>query len=219
MPLSIEELLQDERVKYVIGVDECGRGCLFGDVVAGACLLKAGLSGDELNVLVDSKKIKQHTKHVAIADKIKAEMAAAYGIGSASVAEIEQHNILGATMIAMHRAIDRLFEMAREELTPENTVLAIDGCYFKPGYKEFPHTCVVGGDDRVKAISAASLLAKSYRDDYILGLVSDAPEYEKYGLKTNMGYGTAAHRAAIVKHGATDQHRQSFLGKIALAKS
>lgn len=201
---------------WVIGVDEAGRGCFLGDVVAACVVLPEQNSHDKWNEVSDSKKIKSMTKRNELAQFIKTN-AIAYGIGTASPNEIDNHNILQATMMAMHRALDNMFLTLKTQ-NPENTLINehnskifIDGCYFKPSYKNYKHECVVRGDDKIKSISAASILAKTTRDDSILKMLEDNPNLHKYGLKTNMGYGTKVHRDSLLQYGTTPFHRKTFI--------
>lgn len=175
------------------GCDEAGRGCLAGPVVAAAVILPPDYTHDTLN---DSKKLslKQRTE---IKSDIKAD-AIAWGVGVVSHTEIDEINILNASFLAMHRAVDQLKE--RPEL------LLIDGNRFK-AYQDIPHETVIKGDGKFYAIAAASVLAKTYRDELMFDLHEQYPEY---GWQTNAGYPTIAHRQAIREHGITPHHRKSF---------
>ncbi len=175
------------------GVDEAGRGCLAGPVVAAAVIFPEGYTHPALN---DSKKLSA-TKREAFAEIIKKD-ALSYGIGMASVEEIDRINILQAAFLAMHRAI--------AELTPLPELLLIDGNRFRQ-YQQIPHKCVIKGDATYLTIAAASILAKTHRDAYMAQL---AEEFPTYGWERNAGYPTRAHRAAIEKYGATLHHRRSF---------
>ncbi len=208
-----ELLLPPTSAKYVISIDEAGRGSFIGDVVAAAVILPSPIgSRDPDNVLwdsiKDSKKIRTHKQREQVAEFIK-QVADGYAIGTASHTEVDELNILKATMKAMHRALDTLFAN-NEDIRPDNSIIYVDGCYFKPDYKDFKHRCVVKGDALVKAISAASILAKTYRDNGVISLVKNYPEHEKYGWLTNMGYGTYGHRKAIKQYGLTPYHRKTF---------
>ena len=187
-----------------IGLDEVGRGCLFGDVVAAAVILPHTFPDDTWQQIKDSKKLSKK-KREELAMYIR-QHAIAFAIGSASPEEIDHMNILQATMCAMHRACDTLWE---KYPLPENGKLMVDGNYFKR-YARVPHELVKGGDNKVLSIAAASILAKTYRDQQIANLLQDHPEYDVYGLATNMGYGTKAHMSAISTHGLTPYHRRSF---------
>jgi ribonuclease HII len=175
------------------GCDEAGRGCLAGPVVAGAVILKPGADYPELD---DSKKLTEK-KRYALRELIMEE-ALAFGIGIVTAEEIDEINILNASFLAMHRAIDQL------KVRPE--LLLIDGNRFKP-YHDLKHVCVVGGDAKYQAIAAASILAKTTRDrlmeEYDL-------RYPMYHWKKNKGYPTPEHKQAIADHGITELHRKSF---------
>ncbi|SIQ50546.1 ribonuclease HII [Pontibacter lucknowensis] len=175
------------------GIDEAGRGCLAGPVVAAAVILPPDYSHALLN---DSKQL-SHKQRLQLRVDIVRD-AVAWAIGEASPAEIDQINILQATYLAMHRAIEGL------ELTPE--YLIVDGNRFK-AYGALRHTCVVKGDGKYLSIAAASVLAKTYRDELMCTL---AKEHSHYGWERNAGYPTKEHRTSIAQFGATQYHRQSF---------
>ena len=175
------------------GCDEAGRGCLAGPVVAAAVILPPDYMHDTLN---DSKKLSLKQRNAIKAD-IKMD-ALAWGIGVVSHTEIDEINILNASFLAMHRAVDQL------KMRPE--LLLIDGNRFKP-YQEIPHETVIKGDGKFYTIAAASVLAKTYRDELMADLHQQHPEY---GWLTNAGYPTIAHRNAIREHGITPHHRKSF---------
>lgn len=186
-----------------VGVDEVGRGCLFGDVVAAAVILPTTFPDDTWQQIKDSKKLSKKKREEL--EVYIQKHAIAFAIGSASSEEIDQMNILQATMCAMHRACDALWE----KHPFSGGKLMVDGNYFKP-YAQVSHELVKGGDNKVLSIAAASILAKTFRDRQIANILQDNPEYNVYGLATNMGYGTKAHMAAISKHGLTPYHRRSF---------
>ena len=175
------------------GCDEAGRGCLAGPVFAAAVILPPDFKNELLN---DSKQLSEKNRY-ALRPLIEQE-AIAWGIGVVTAPEIDAINILKASFLAMHRAI--------EQLKVQPQALLIDGNRFTP-YKEIPFTCMVKGDGRFLSIAAASILAKTYRDDYMLQL---AEEYPSYGWQQNKGYPTRAHREAISKHGITPYHRKTF---------
>jgi ribonuclease HII len=177
------------------GCDEAGRGCLAGPVVAGAVVLPADFYHPLLN---DSKQLRPEDRQL-LAPIIKAQ-ALAWAVAVCSPAEIDQHNILQASLLAMHRAVDQL------ALRPE--LLLIDGNRFKP-YPFVPHLCVVKGDSIYASIAAASVLAKTHRDTLMEAL---AREHPRYGWERNMGYPTPEHKAALLQWGPTPWHRQSFKG-------
>lgn len=175
------------------GCDEAGRGCLAGPVFAAAVILPKKFKSIDIN---DSKKLtdKQRKELRSIIE----DKAIAYAVASAGVEEIDTINILNASFLAMHRAIEQL------TTTPQS--LLIDGNRFKP-YPAIPHTCIIQGDGKYMSIAAASILAKTYRDDYMDKLHEQFPLYD---WSKNKAYGTAAHRAAIKKYGITIHHRKSF---------
>ena len=175
-------------------MDEAGRGCLAGPVVAGAVILPPDFTHP---FLTDSKQL-SHAKRLALREVI-VEEAVAWSIGILSHQRIDEINILNASFQAMHEAVRTL------RVQPE--FLLVDGNRFKPAYPGIPHACMVKGDSRFLNIAAASILAKTYRDDIMVML--DA-EYPMYGWKQNKGYPTEAHRAAIQEHGLSPYHRLSF---------
>lgn len=175
------------------GCDEAGRGCLAGPVVAAAAILPENFTNDLLN---DSKKLSEKQRN-ALRPVIE-QQAVSFGVGIVSPQEIDQINILNASFLAMHRAI--------EQLSPTPQHLLIDGNRFNP-YPDIPHTCIIKGDGKYMNIAAASVLAKTYRDEIMLHLDADFPQYE---WKKNKGYPTKKHREAIKQFGATIYHRRSF---------
>lgn len=175
------------------GCDEAGRGCLAGSVYAAAVILPPDYHNDELN---DSKQLTEKRRY-ALREIIQRD-AVAWAVGVVTAEEIDKINILNASILAMHRALDGL------KTRPE--AIIIDGNRFKP-YGELPYTTIVKGDGKYLSIAAASILAKTYRDDYMLKL---AEEYPQYDWKSNKGYPTKKHREAIKTHGVTPYHRHSF---------
>lgn len=175
------------------GCDEAGRGCLAGDVYAAAVILPPDFENDLLN---DSKQLTEAQRY-RLRNIIEKE-AVAWAVGIVTAAEIDKINILRASILAMHRAVDKL------KVRPEH--LLIDGNKFSP-YPGITHNTVVKGDATYMSIAAASILAKTYRDDYMLAI---AKEYPMYDWQNNKGYPTAKHRAAIREHGTTPHHRMSF---------
>ena len=175
------------------GCDEAGRGCLAGSVYAAAVILPSGYENDLLN---DSKKLTAR-KRYALREVIQRD-ALAWAVGIVTPEEIDKINILNASFLAMHRALDQL------SLRPEAVI--VDGNRFKP-YQDLPFTTIVKGDGKYLSIAAASVLAKTYRDDYMLSL---AKEYPQYDWQSNMGYPTKKHRQAIRDHGITPYHRKSY---------
>ncbi|KOY85321.1 ribonuclease HII [bacterium 336/3] len=184
--------------KYIeVGVDEVGRGCLAGTVVASAVILPLDFSH---TTLTDSKQL-TFTQRESIEEDIKKE-AIAWAIGEASIEEIDKINILQASILAMHRALDKIFE--ESNITPE--MILVDGNKFKP-YNFIPYQCIVKGDSKYFSIAAASVLAKNYRDKKMIELSKNYPEY---AWDSNMGYPTPAHKKAIQKYGLTPYHRMTF---------
>ncbi|MCO5248334.1 MAG: ribonuclease HII [Chitinophagales bacterium] len=177
----------------ICGCDEAGRGCLAGPVVAAAVILPDNLYHPLLN---DSKQVKKTDREI-LRDFI-VNNALDFGVGIVSHQEIDEINILKASILAMHRAIDGL------KMRPE--ILIIDGNKFYP-YRRIPHQCIIKGDSKYTQISAASILAKTYRDDMMVKL---SKEYAEYQWDINKGYPTKSHRAAIQKYGITPYHRRSF---------
>lgn len=175
------------------GCDEAGRGCLAGAVYAAAVILPPDFHNDELN---DSKQLSERRRY-ALRPIIEAE-AVAWAVGVVMPEEIDRINILKASFLAMHRAIEQL------KVRPEH--LLIDGNRFTP-YPGIGHTTVVKGDGKYLSIAAASVLAKTYRDDYMNRL---ATEYPEYAWDVNKGYPTKAHREAIRQYGITPYHRKTF---------
>ena len=175
------------------GCDEAGRGCLAGAVYAAAVILPPDFHNDELN---DSKQLSERRRY-ALRPIIEAE-AVAWAVGVVTPEGIDRINILKASFLAMHRAIEQL------KVRPEH--LLIDGNRFTP-YPGIGHTTVVKGDGKYLSIAAASVLAKTYRDDYMNRL---ATEYPEYAWDVNKGYPTKAHREAIRQYGITPYHRKTF---------
>ncbi|MGB5988850.1 MAG: ribonuclease HII [Marinifilaceae bacterium] len=175
------------------GCDEAGRGCLAGPVFAAAVILPADFKNELLN---DSKKLSEKNR-IALRVVIEKE-AIAWAVGVVDNNEIDKINILNASFLAMHRAIDDL------DIFPEH--LIIDGNRFKK-YKEIPHECIVKGDGKYMSIAAASILAKTHRDEYMCKI---ANEYPYYDWESNKAYPTRKHREMIRKHGVSPYHRVSF---------
>ena len=195
-----------------IGLDEAGRGCLAGPVTAAACVLMPGKrSPADLN---DSKQIPAKRR-----DELRVwveENSLAWAVGWCSPEEIDEENILQASMSAMHKALDQLSlkldrRFAEVKTLPEGfaerpKLLLVDGHYWRP-YKDIAASCQKKGDGRFQSIAAASILAKTYRDAKMLELHEQHPEYS---WNTNKGYGTPPHQRALMSHGPTPWHRRSF---------
>lgn len=175
------------------GCDEAGRGCLAGSVYAAAVILPPDYQNPRLN---DSKKLTAKTRR-ELREEIMSD-AVAWAVGVVTPGEIDRINILNASFLAMHRALDVL------STRPEAVI--VDGNRFKP-YRDLPHTTIVKGDGKYMSIAAASILAKTYRDDYMDGLAVEYPQYDWQG---NKGYPTKKHREAIREYGTTPYHRMSF---------
>lgn len=175
------------------GCDEAGRGCLAGSVYAAAVILPRNYKNAFIN---DSKQLSSG-KRYELRERIQQE-ALAWAVGIVTPEEIDKINILNASILAMHRALDGLSTL------PE--AIIVDGNKFKP-YREIPFETIIKGDGQYESIAAASILAKTYRDDYMKQL---AEKYPQYGWAHNMGYPTKEHRAAILKYGVTPYHRRTF---------
>ena len=185
-PFFIENLIE-------AGCDEAGRGCIAGPVVAAAVILPRGMDFPEFD---DSKKLSEKQREKL---RVKVlENAAAYGVGIVSAEEIDEINILNASFLAMHRAIDQL------KIRPE--LLLIDGNRFNK-YHDIKHQCIVGGDAKYQAIAAASILAKTTRDHIMEELDI---QYPAYNWKQNKGYPTIEHKNAVAEHGMSPYHRKTF---------
>ena len=173
------------------GVDEVGRGCLAGPVVSAAVILKEGIN---LSLLKDSKKI-SFKKRIKIAEHIR--LNSIYALGTASVEEIQKINILQAALLSMKRAIDKL------SIKPG--LILIDGNFAPQGLKKFK--TIINGDEKVKSISAAAIIAKVYRDGLMIKL---SKKFNNYAWDRNFGYGTKAHMEGLKKFGLTSHHRKGF---------
>lgn len=182
-----------EQGRVEAGCDEAGRGCLAGSVYAAAVILPPDYHNERLN---DSKKLTARQRY-ALRQDIERD-AVAWAVGVVTPQEIDQINILNASILSMHRALDQL------QVRPE--AIIVDGNRFKP-YRDLPHTTIVKGDGKYLSIAAASILAKTYRDDEMVRL---AQEYPDYDWQHNMGYPTRKHREAIRQHGITPYHRRTF---------
>lgn len=177
------------------GCDEAGRGCLAGSVYAAAVILPDDYENEQLN---DSKQLTAKRRY-ALREVIERD-ALAWAIGVVTPEEIDHINILNASILAMHRALD--------QLQPYPRFIIVDGNRFKP-YKGVPYETIVKGDGKYLSIAAASILAKTYRDDYMAELHKT---YPYYGWDHNAGYPTKEHRLGIAQHGLTPYHRRSFAG-------
>ena len=191
--------------KIEVGIDEAGRGCLFGPVTVAAVIWPQEDPDPTLEIK-DSKKVGEK-KRLILKDYIE-NNAIAWSVQFIAHEEIDKLNILQATMKGMHKCIDEI----REQL--EIDTILVDGNSFKMYTDEnldcMDHVCVVNGDNTYKSIAAASILAKTHRDNYIFELSKDNPELEKYGIPKNKGYGTKVHMDALKEYGSTNGHRMSF---------
>jgi len=183
--------------KIEAGCDEAGRGCLAGPVFAAAVILPSDFKNELLN---DSKQLSEK-KRIYLREVIEKE-ALAWAVATVDAPEIDEINILNASFLAMHRALDKL------SIVPEH--LLIDGNRFKP-YKSISHHCIVKGDGKYLSIAAASILAKTYRDDFMKRIHEEFPNY---AWNKNKGYPTMEHKLAIQKHGFTPWHRKTFNANI-----
>jgi len=187
----MQKFLQPNRIE--VGCDEAGRGCLAGPVFAAAVILPAGFECPQLN---DSKQLSEKQRREL--RTVIEQNALSFAVACCSPEEIDKLNILWASVEAMHRALANLtipFEHA-----------LVDGNRFRP-FRDIPHTCIIKGDSQFLSIAAASVLAKTYRDEYMTNLHNQLPMYD---WATNKGYPTRSHREAIKKHGITEHHRRSF---------
>ena len=175
------------------GCDEAGRGCLAGSVFAAAVILPSDYDNHVLN---DSKQLTRKKRNEL--REVIMQAAVAWAVGEVSPQEIDEINILRASFLAMHRALDQL------KVRPQ--AIIVDGNRFTP-YHDIPYTTIVKGDAKYQSIAAASILAKTFRDDYMDRL---AEEYPQYHWESNMGYPTREHRAAIQQYGVTPYHRRSY---------
>jgi len=175
------------------GCDEAGRGCLAGSVYAAAVILPPDYQNAELN---DSKQLSERRRY-ALREVVLRD-AVAWAVGIVTPEEIDKINILNASILAMHRALDQL------KVRPEAVI--VDGNRFKP-YHDLPYSTIVKGDGKYLSIAAASILAKTFRDDYMNTL---AQEYPQYDWQSNKGYPTRRHREAIRQYGITPYHRRSY---------
>lgn len=175
------------------GCDEAGRGCLAGPVFAAAVILPIDFQNEILN---DSKQLTEKQRYLL--RPVIEEQSLSWAVGIVSAQEIDKINILNASILAMHRALSQL------TIPPQHII--VDGNRFKP-YEKVPYQCVVKGDGKYMSIAAASILAKTYRDDYMNSISADYPMYQ---WSKNKGYPTKAHRSAIKEYGPCEHHRMSF---------
>ncbi len=189
--MELQRFLVEGRIEA--GCDEAGRGPLCGPVTAAAVILPADFHNSIIN---DSKQLTARKRQLL--RPVIEEQAVAWAVAHVMPEEIDRINILNASILAMHRALDQL------GVAPEHVL--VDGNRFKP-WNNVPHTTIVKGDGKIMSIAAASILAKTHRDEWML---KAAQEYPQYGWEHNMGYPTREHYAAIAQHGITPYHRKSF---------
>ena len=195
-----------EEDKLEVGIDEAGRGCLFGPVCVASVIWNPEID-DSSVVIKDSKKLSEKKRKEAYQFII--ENSIAYSIQLVSNKDIDKTNILDCTIKGMHLCLDDISTKIQFDS------ILVDGNHFKTYYSErmdefIPHKCMIKGDNHYKSIAAASILAKTYRDNYILQLTEDNPEFKKYDIQNNKGYGTKKHMEAIDKYGITALHRKTF---------
>jgi ribonuclease HII len=197
----------------VIGIDEAAKGCLLGRVYAGAVLWNEECTDERIDRIIDSKKLSR--KKRAEMRKFIEDNAIAYGIGFIENEEIDQINILNASIKAMHLAINNLIlDLENKNIKINFKRIIVDGNRFqtyihkKTGF--VPHSCVLKGDNIYLQIAAASILAKEHHDEYIKDLCDKNPELDRYGLRNNQSYGTKKHYEALKEFGSTKYHRKSF---------
>ena len=196
-----------EKDKLEIGIDEAGRGCLFGPVfVAGVIWLDKDPNETKEYILKDSKKCSEK-KRILLREYIE-QNAKAYSVVRISEEEIDKTDILKATMKGMHQCVDEI----RYQL--EIDTILVDGNHFDiytdKDMNPIDHECIINGDNTYKSIAAASILAKTHRDEYILNLVKENPQLSMYAIQNNKGYGTRDHMNAIRENGITQWHRKTF---------
>lgn len=199
---------------YEIGVDEVGRGCLFGPVVAAAVVLPLELKEPEWNMIKDSKKLSEKKRKML--NTFIQEHALYYSIGECTHQEIDQINILQASLKAMTRAIHGCYLHHKEKGLPMFEIIYVDGNHFKPyippgeDSEYIPYECIEQGDNKRLSIAAASILAKTYRDTWIQEQCIQNQELNRYDLQKNKGYGTKKHLDGLKEYGPIDGHRLSY---------
>ena len=217
-PVILQQIYNDSNI-YEFGLDEAGRGCLFGRVYIACVVLPKDSSIFDGKDIKDSKKFSSKKKIMEVAEYIK-QNALAWNVSWINESEIDKNNILESSMCGMHKCLDALFDSFGGYKDIDKCLALVDGNYFNP-YMRFdgkrmeiyglPHITVEQGDSKYMAIAAASILAKTARDSYIWELCQQYPELiERYGLDTNMGYGTKRHLDGIREHGISQWHRRTF---------
>ena len=202
----LQKYLEPYKTEIQVGIDEAGRGCLFGPVYVGAVIWNNDINHPNLKYIKDSKKLTKKKRNEM--RKFIEDNALAWYVASCDNTTIDEINILKSTFKAMHKALKEIYI---------NNIkfdrILVDGNGFNPfmiDNKQIAHKCIVNGDNKYIPIAAASILAKTHRDEYIENLCNEKSELKSYGLMTNYGYGTKEHRDAIAKNGYTDYHRKSF---------
>ena len=194
--------------KIEVGIDEAGRGCLFGPVCVASVIWldKDPITNNKKYILKDSKKVSEKNRNI-LRTYIE-DHSILFNVQFIDNNYIDKHNILNSTLDGMHKCLDNIVNSIKID-----TIL-IDGNQFKPYFDVdsnlIPYRCIIDGDNTYKSIACASILAKTYRDEYINNLVKEYPELKKYDIHNNKGYGTSNHIDAIHKYGITKWHRQSF---------
>ena len=212
----INQLIMETSLIYEVGVDEVGRGCLFGPVVSAAVVMPIEFSEDDIlwKQIKDSKKLSEK-KRIMLNEYIK-NIAISYGIGICSHSEIDKINILKASLKSMHIAVNNAYKMAVENNKPIFEKIIVDGnrfnAYCPPGEDStyIPHECYESGDNKYLNIAAASIIAKTYRDNIIIEGCKENDEWNRYDLLKNKGYGTAKHMSALKQYGPIEGHRFSY---------
>lgn len=202
----LQKYLEPYKTEIQVGVDEAGRGCLFGSVYVGAVIWNNDIEHPNLKYIKDSKKLTKKKRNEM--RKFIEDNALAWCVASCDNTTIDNINILEATYKAMHKA---LYDIYNNNIKFDR--ILVDGNGFNPfmiDNKQIPHKCIINGDNRFIPIAAASILAKTHRDEYIEKLCEENNALKLYGLMTNFGYGTKEHRDAILNYGYTDYHRRSF---------
>ena len=202
----------DSTIDHIIYLDEAGRGSLAGNVFVGAVVWSDVMKDDTYTEIKDSKKLTKKKRGNLV--RYIEDTAVSFSVKTATVKEIDDINILQATYLAMHRAIDDVFATLPKSANADNVFICVDGNSFKPYMYQgefVSHICIPKGDDKYTPIAAASILAKVYHDRSILKLCENDPKLdEKYGWSQNMCYGTKKHIQGIEQYGITSHHRTSF---------
>ena len=202
----LKKYLEPYDTEIQVGIDEAGRGSLFGPVFVGAVIWNNDFNHENLKYIKDSKKLSK-TKRNEMRKFIE-DNALAWSVSSCDHSIVDDINILNATYKAMHKALKKMYD----NNIKFNRIL-VDGNRFKPFLTKdgfILHNCVIGGDNKYIQIAAASILAKTHHDEYIKKICEDKPEFKRYGLLTNQGYGTKKHKEAIKMFGLTEYHRKSY---------